>query len=138
MTALSDDAVMVDVDDETGSARQQDDVTEPQLRLRSELKDLIDSGGVVIEGKRATRGRRGRRLIDELLEDDEIRAEFLCDVDLSSLESSDDGEITDEEVEEEVSMSADEEDEGREVGEDGEEGEEDKKNEGAASNESAQ
>ena len=48
--------------------------------------------------------------------------------------SSDDGDITDEEVEEEVSMSADEDDGGREVGEDGEEGEEgeeDKKNEGA-------
>ena len=63
-------------------------------RLKAELDELIASGAAVVEGKRSTRGIKGKRLIDELLEG-EIKDEFFEDVDLSDLSDSDEGEDVD-------------------------------------------
>lgn len=77
--------------------------------MKAELKDLMDSGAVVLDGKRANRGKRtSKPLIEEILEEDEdIRAEFLDDVDMDDLESNDEiegSDVSDSEVEDEVSL----------------------------------
>ena len=79
-------------------------------RMKAELEDLMDSGAVVLDGKRTNRGKRtSKPLIEEILEEDEeIRAEFLEDVDIQDLESDDSdtegSDVSDSEVEDEVSL----------------------------------
>ena len=79
-------------------------------RMKAELEDLMNSGAVVLDGKRTNRGKRtSKPLIEEILErDEEIRAEFLEDVDIQDLESDDSeiegSDVSDSEVEDEVSL----------------------------------
>ena len=96
--------------------------TPVRKRMQAELADLVDSGGIVLDGKRVNRGKRTTKpLIEELLEEDEeIRAEFLDDVDMEDLESDDSeiegSDVSDSEVEDELSLGEDDEDKERAEG----------------------